>query len=197
MEWSLTYPRPAVDGKCRFRPLDRCLGVRFRGLWNGAYLLGEFAEWARSQSIAFKELYAIVAAVATWGPSWGARRSGYIVTTTAFVKFSAIATPKAPQWPLFCAHCIACLSSLDVLCQLHICRVWITCGQIASQGAGWRNFMLVVLMLHLCLQISVTLRLILAMRRIRDLDAHIATWPCSSLASSTRRAYAAGLRHYV
>ncbi len=46
-------------------------GAGFGAYWNGEYLLGEFMEWARGQSIAFKELYAIVAAVAIWGPSWG------------------------------------------------------------------------------------------------------------------------------
>ncbi len=46
----------------------------FGAYWDRAYLLGEFSEWARSQSITFKELYAIVAVVATWGPSWSGKK---------------------------------------------------------------------------------------------------------------------------
>ncbi len=49
-------------------------GTGFGAYWDSAYLLGEFSDWARSQSITFKELYAIVAAVATWGPSWGGKK---------------------------------------------------------------------------------------------------------------------------
>ncbi len=46
-------------------------GTGFRAYWDGAYLVGEFSDWAQGQSIAFKELYAIIAALATWGPGWG------------------------------------------------------------------------------------------------------------------------------
>ncbi len=50
------------------------LGMGFGAYWQGAYLLGEFSDWARKQSIAFKELYAVVAAVATWGSRWSGKK---------------------------------------------------------------------------------------------------------------------------
>ncbi len=49
-------------------------GTGFGTYWDSACLLGEFSDWVRSQSITFKELYAIVVAVATWGPSWGGKK---------------------------------------------------------------------------------------------------------------------------
>ncbi len=49
-------------------------GTGFGPYWDSAYLLGEFTKWACSQSITFKELYAIIAAVATWGLSWSGKK---------------------------------------------------------------------------------------------------------------------------
>ncbi len=51
-------------------------------------------------------------------------------------------------------------------------------------------------MLHHCLLTSVISCFISVMKWIHDLDACIATWPCSSLANSMRKAYAARLHHY-
>ncbi len=49
-------------------------GGGFGTYWDGDYLLAEFSDWARRQSMAFKELYTIVAAVATWGSQWGRQK---------------------------------------------------------------------------------------------------------------------------
>ncbi len=49
-------------------------GIGFGAYWESAYLLGEFSDWAHSQSITFKELYAIMAAMATWCPSWSGKQ---------------------------------------------------------------------------------------------------------------------------
>ncbi len=68
---SLTYEDQwTANANFNFNLWTDASGTGFEAYWDSAYLLGEFSDWARSQSITFKELYAIVAAVATWGPSW-------------------------------------------------------------------------------------------------------------------------------
>ncbi len=57
-----------------FRLWADASGGGFGTYWDGAYLLAEFSDWAWLQSMAFKELYAIVAAVAARGPQWGGKK---------------------------------------------------------------------------------------------------------------------------
>ncbi len=107
----------------------------------------------------------------------GARRSESTVTTTAFVKSCIIVTPRAPQWPLFCVHCIACQSGLGVLCQRHTCQVWITFGQTVFRGAGWRSSTLVVLRRpHFRWRLAPSYW-ISGMGQTRSLVGHTVTWP--------------------
>ncbi len=75
-EWngvSLIYEDQWI-AKANFNLWTNASGIGFGAYWDSAYLLGEFSDWVHSQSITFKELYAIVAAVATWGPSWGGKK---------------------------------------------------------------------------------------------------------------------------
>jgi len=49
-------------------------GKGFGAFWDGHWIAGDFQGWAKDQSMAFKELYAVVAAVATWGDQWAGRK---------------------------------------------------------------------------------------------------------------------------
>ncbi len=49
-------------------------GIRFGTCWQGAWLAGEFMDWACEESMAFKELFAIMMAVATWGSRWQGKK---------------------------------------------------------------------------------------------------------------------------
>ncbi len=133
---------------------------------------------------------------ATWGPSWGPRRSKFTAIIRASVKFFIIAILIAfSGCPL--THTLLSVVKFGCLVSTNICWVWTICGQIVSRGACWKSFMLVAITLppfRLILAISC---LILVMRQIRNLDTCITTWPCSSLANSMRKAHAARLRHYL
>ncbi len=45
-------------------------GSGFGGFWQGAWFSGRFTGWACKESMAFKELFAIVMALSTWGRFW-------------------------------------------------------------------------------------------------------------------------------
>ncbi len=49
-------------------------GAGFGAYWDGAHLSDEFSSWAQAQTMAFKELYVIIAAIATWGSTWGGKK---------------------------------------------------------------------------------------------------------------------------
>ncbi len=67
----------------------------FGTYWDGNYLLGEF-EWAQGQSIAFKEQYAIVAALATWGPSWSGKKIRIYCDNTSICQILRHHNSKSP-----------------------------------------------------------------------------------------------------
>ncbi len=49
-------------------------GTGFGACWQGAWLMGRFTDWAREESMAFKELFAVAMALATWGPQWQGKK---------------------------------------------------------------------------------------------------------------------------
>ncbi len=63
--------------------MDAC-GSGFGAFWQGAWFTGEFTDWARSEGMAFKELFAITMAVATWYSQWRGKKSGSSATTRQF-----------------------------------------------------------------------------------------------------------------
>ncbi len=166
----------------------------FGAFWDGDYLLGEFTEWTQGQSIAFKELYAIVAALATWGPSWGGKKIRIYCDNSSICQILPIAAQKVPRLLPFCTLSTACPLSLAVSYLRHICWVQIIHGRTVFRGAGWRSFMRSVPKLPLCPLILAILCSILVMKQICELNTHIATWPHLSLTSSTRRTYTIGCR---
>ncbi len=52
---------------------DAC-GFGFGACWQGAWLAGEFTDWAHDESMAFKELFVIMMALATWGLQWQGKK---------------------------------------------------------------------------------------------------------------------------
>ncbi len=49
-------------------------GSGFSACWQGAWLVGRFMDWACDESMAFKELFAITMALATWGLHWQGKK---------------------------------------------------------------------------------------------------------------------------
>ncbi len=73
----------------------------FGACWQGAWLAGRFTDWAHDEGMAFKELFAIMMALATWGPQWQGKK----------IQFFAIIRQSATMLN-FKNSCKPCLAAL-------------------------------------------------------------------------------------
>ena len=74
--------------------------------WSNHWLQSEWSPEQSVQDIVWKELYAIVSAVNTWGHLWSRRKSSSIVTTTLWLTFGRRGQLIARRLWLLFVYCI-------------------------------------------------------------------------------------------
>ena len=75
--------------------------------YQGKWIYGTFDGWFFKQSMPFKELFAIVAAVATWGSNW----SGF-PNVAQILAMSRALTPAMALFYDYCINTVPCLTAM-------------------------------------------------------------------------------------
>ncbi len=83
---------------------DACnygFGASYGGLW----LYGEFSGWFYKQSMPFKEFFAIVAAVATWGHLWRGKKIKFFTDSWTVYQCIQLRWAVPQRWQLYSDSC--------------------------------------------------------------------------------------------
>ncbi len=91
-------------------------GTGFGACWQGAWLAGEFMDWACDESMAFKELFAITMALATWGPQWQGKKIQFFCNNKAVCHMLHFKNSRRP-------HLVALLRTLHALAAQFGCLI--------------------------------------------------------------------------
>ncbi len=111
-------------------------GSGFGGFWQGAWFSGQFTDWACKESMAFKELFAIVMALSTWGSLWQGKKIRFFCDNKAACQMLQFKNSHRPR--LAALLCTLYQLSARYGCLISACHLPGVSNSIADAlSRGW------------------------------------------------------------